>query len=199
MCRTSDAPEALAVASFVASLYASTWSHEDFQDSVNTLLTMVDDAAGMRGTRIRWEDRKAHTIYIAAPDFPDVDTTPIDALVASLEYHNFGARRPVKEHGLFTSDLSEQNAKQMYRDDLNLLESAQLVIAVPLVNDPGTFTELGVASALTIPTILWNPRNLPPNLFAWSSADRRCKELHEVIDAVFVALTKPSSAGWVDT
>jgi len=198
MNQTREAPSALALASYIASLYASTWSHEEFLESMTALLAAADDVTAMCGTRIRWEDRKAYTIYIAAPDFPDVDTAPLDALAESLEYHNFTPRRPVKEHGLYTTDLTDEKAKKMYHDDLNLLESSNLLIAVPLTNDPGTFTELGVASALGIPTILWNPRDLPQNLFAWYCAGQRCSQLHEVIDTAFVALANPSPAGWVD-
>jgi len=196
--QTSEAPSALALASYVASLYASTWSHAEFLDSITALLAAADEVAEMCGTRIRWEDRQTYTIYLAAPDFPDVDTAQLDVLAESLKYHNFTPRRPVKEHGLFTTGLTELNAKKMYRDDLNLLESSHLLIAVPLTNDPGTFTELGVASALGIPTILWNPRHLPQNLFAWYCAGQRCSQLHEVIDTAFVALANPSPAGWVD-
>lgn len=195
--KSRPAPAALALSSFSSSLYASTWSHTEFLDSMSTLLSAADEVGEMCGSRIPWEDRPKLTVYIAAPDFPDVNTVPLDLLAEALEYHNFSPRRPVKEHGLYSPQLTEAQATKMYHDDLALLESSALLVAVPLTNDPGTFAELGVASALGIPTIIWNPRSLPENLFAWNTAAYRCHQLHEVIDAAFIAIAKPVAARWV--
>lgn len=193
--KDTSPPRALALASYGASLYASTWDQRQFRDQMSTL-SNATEASTMCGTRIRWEDRPNYRIYIAAPDFPDVDTSGLDRLCASLAYHNFVPLRPIAEHGLYTGRVHQPEAKRIYNADLELLQSSHLVVVVPLINDPGTFVELGVASSLGIPTILWDPNGIANNLFAWHTANRRCQHLHEVIDAAFAALVDPTAARW---
>lgn len=42
------------------------------------------------------QKHKQKNIYIAAPDFPYVNTTLLDQLKESLEYHNFNPRLPMR-------------------------------------------------------------------------------------------------------
>lgn len=184
--RTTDTPEAqLTRASYYAGLYAGTWSHVEFRAAVRAARRRHADVVAQPGVRLPWERRRARPVYLAAPDFPDVDTGPLDALDAALRYHGFAPRRPVRENGLYRPDMSRGEARTLYAADLSILYDAGLVVAVALTADPGTFTELGVAAARGTPTILWDPRGLGRNLFAAHTAGRVCASLSEVIDATF--------------
>ena len=191
--RDSEDPEArLTRASYYASLYASTLHHEEFCREIEGAAAMDGAVISAQGVRLPWETRPQYRIYVAAPDFPGVDTTPLDKLCSALAYHNFRGYRPIQENGLYTGASTSREALNIYNGDREALDSAALVIAVPLTSDPGTFAELGYAAAAGIPSILWDLKRVPGNLFAWQCADRVCANIAEITDSVF-ALLKPTN------
>lgn len=175
-------------AAYLAARYAATWDQERFRDTVRGALAVDDEVVALAGARVAWERRPDHAIYLAAPDFPDVDTTSLDALEAALRYHNFSVHRPVRDCGLYTDSMSPREARSLYAADRSLLDTAALVIAVPLTPDPGTFTELGLAHGLGIRTILWAQERGHHNLFAFETATRVTRSLAGVIDETFALI-----------
>jgi nucleoside 2-deoxyribosyltransferase len=180
-------------ASYLASLYASTWSHTNFVANARGAVARDSLVTELSGVRFPWELRPLERIYIAAPDFPDIDTRSLDELEHALQYHNFSPIRPVRECGLYKTDMNAEEVGQLYACDRALLDSAALVIAVPLFVDPGTYTELGVAHALGIPTVLWDRSRAMRNVFAAKTATRVCHTLGEVIDATFALMPTPGT------
>jgi nucleoside 2-deoxyribosyltransferase len=85
----------------------------------------------------------------------------------------------------------------MYRADMELLADSQILIAVPLTNDQGTFTELGVATGRGIKTILWDPKVIASNMFARQAANRVTAHLPDVIEAVFRLTARSEAAKWI--
>lgn len=185
---SENSVERLTRASYYASLYASTLHHEEFCREVQGAASMDAMILSARGVRIPWETRQKYTIYIAAPDFPNVDISPLDMLCSALAYHNFRGYRPIQENGLYTAETAPGEALRIYNSDRGALERAAVVVAVPLTSDPGTFAELGYAAAAGIPSILWDVKRVPENLFAWRCASRVCMTIAEVIDAIFELL-----------
>ncbi|MCE9673882.1 nucleoside 2-deoxyribosyltransferase [Myxococcus stipitatus] len=175
----------LARASYYASIYASTMLHEDFVSEVQGARVVDASIGGLRGTRVPWEKRAATNIYIAAPDFPSVDTKAIDGLESALRYHGFSPHRPIKENGLHTHSASESETAAMYQADRDLLRQCSILIAMPLVDDPGTFVELGMFVEMGKPAILFDAEGWVDNMFARRSATRVCRSLGETIRAVF--------------
>jgi nucleoside 2-deoxyribosyltransferase len=180
----------LARSSFYASLYAATWDHGVFKADVKAAKQVDADIVQMAGVRLPWEARLELGVYIAAPDFPGVNVQILDELEAALKYHNFVPHRPVRENGLYQAQMPSQEAEQLYWADRDLLEQCQMLIAVPLTADPGTFTELGVFAQVGKPTVLYDPFRLAKNLFVEKTADRICVTLAQVIDATFELLGK---------
>jgi nucleoside 2-deoxyribosyltransferase len=174
-------------ASFYASLYASTFDHRAFVADVATAIAADAEVAAVKGLRLPWEDRAAKHIYIAAPDFPHIDTKVLDQLEAALRYHNFSPHRPVKENG-FGAGRADAEKQKMYAADLALLERCELLIAVPLTEDAGTFVELGMHAAAGRPSILLDVNGMVDNLFATRSATQRCTSVAQAIDATFKLL-----------
>jgi nucleoside 2-deoxyribosyltransferase len=157
-------------------------------DEVHTALTLDPSFALLEGVRLPWERRPDKNIYIAAPDFPTVDTRLLDELDAALRYHNFTPRRPILENGLADSSMSASLRRGLHAKDVALLEQCDLMIAVPISPDPGTFAELGWFSRSGKPTILFDPHRLARNFFVEGSAARVCETLGSVVDAVYEVL-----------
>ncbi|RKI09815.1 hypothetical protein D7Y15_23235 [Corallococcus sp. AB030] len=182
---TEDRARSLARASYYASLYASTMIHADFVSEIKGAMTVDESIHSLSGTILPWETRADIQIYIAAPDFPDIETKSIDALEKALKYHGFSPQRPIKENGLCTPSTPDPEADRIYNADLELIKKCSILIAIPLTDDPGTFVELGIFCGTHRPTILYDATGRVGNLFARKSATRVCRDLNSVVGAVF--------------
>lgn len=187
---TDDILKKMKLASLCASKYAETFDFESFKENVQNILEHIDEMITLKGIRLPWEDRKNLNIYIAAPDFPDVNTSLLNMLGDALNYHNFVPRFPVRENGLATTSVSEHDSIEMYYKDMSLLETCDLLIAVLLYNDPGTLVELGIFKQMGKPTIIFDPYNYCINMFVKNSADVICKTMEEVIASTYKLLNK---------
>ncbi len=183
-----DVEKNMRFASHCAALYASTMCFDKFQENVNIVLQNIDDYLALAGTRLPWEKRQQYNIYLAAPDFPDVNTAALEQLAESLQYHNFCVHLPVRENGLSRPDMSYNEKAQLFAKDIMLLESCDLLIAVLLYNDPGTLVELGMFCQTGKPTIIYDPFCLCTNMFVSFSPNYLCKSLDEVITATYLCL-----------
>jgi nucleoside 2-deoxyribosyltransferase len=183
--RDSSPDHRLTRAAYYASLYASTWDHARFVEDIRAAEAMGSAVTTLQGIRLPWEMRKDIHIYIAAPDFPRINVSVLDELESALNYHNFTPHRPVREHGICTPSTPPADAASMYCRDVDLLDRCKVLIAVPLVTDPGTFVEMGFAAAKCKPVILFEATSKVENLFAETTATRTCRALAEVIDSLF--------------
>ena len=176
------------IAALCAAKYAETLDFKRFNEDVKNIINNPDDFITLKGIRIGWENRKKINIYMAAPDFPDVNTELLDNLSASLEYHNFSVRRPIQENGLATNDLSPPEEIEMYNKDLNLLNECDLLIAVMLYNDPGTLIELGMFRQSEKPTIVFDPYYNCKNMFFKHTPNYICHTISDVIGATYLCV-----------
>ncbi|MHC1735253.1 MAG: nucleoside 2-deoxyribosyltransferase [Erysipelotrichaceae bacterium] len=175
-------------ASYAASIYAQTFDYSIFENRMQFLLKNLDVIEKLDGVRVPWDSRPNMNIYIAAPDFPDVNTELVEKVRLALEYHNFRPRLPIRENGLHSIDMPKMEELSLYYRDLELLESCDLLIAIILFNDPGTYVELGMFKQMNKPTIMYDPHCICKNMFAINSAEYYCSTLSEIINATFVAL-----------
>lgn len=183
--------QTLPLCSWIALEYASTKYVDDFKRQVNRVIsTDITEIEQLPSVRLPWENRKCHQIYIAAPDFSDVETKLIDTLYDALTYHNFTPMRPVKLFGEMEVDASEKRKKELFSKDVALLQDCSLLIAVLLFNDPGTLIEIGLGSGQGIPTIVWDPYNIANNCMISGSPNLLTSDLDHVISETFILLAK---------
>lgn len=173
--------------SICAAKYAETFDFNEFKENVSNIAEN-DYKNNYCSVRIPWEDRKKMNIYLAAPDFPDVDTSLLDILHNSLKYHNFSPRRPIAENGLVTKELSNDEKSNLYCKDVKLMDKCDLLIATLLFNDPGTLVELGMFKQSGKPTILYDPYYICQNMFVQNTPNYLCHQLSDVIDKVYICL-----------
>lgn len=184
----SDIEKNLRFAAFCAAKYAETMSYEGFKQNIDVMLDNPEEFIGLAGIRLSWEDRAHKNIYVAAPDFPEIDTRLLDQLYDALHYHNFRAHLPIRENGLVESSMTAGQELSIYNKDMELLDSCDLLIAVLLFNDPGTLVELGMFRQSGKPTIVYDPYFQCENIFVKHSADSVCRNLDEVINATYLLL-----------
>lgn len=180
------AESALCYASWIASEYASTTYPNDFKRAVLRTLSLTrEEIVGLPSIRLPWEIRRKPNIYIAAPDFDYVDTTHIAALVSCLEYHNFRPRRPVKEHGQADGDMSRVARQRLYDADMALLGKCKLMIAVNILDDPGTLIEIGIALERGMKVFVYDPNDRARNIMLTQGADLVTGSLDAIVTATF--------------
>jgi nucleoside 2-deoxyribosyltransferase len=173
------------LASWIASLYGQTLDHEVFKSNVQDFIPYLYDFIELEGIRVPWNGRKQYPIYLAAPDFENVNTKIIDTLEYSLLYHNFNPRRPVKENGQVQADTGMDEEMRIFAKDMMLLSECKLMIATLLYNDQGTLVEIGFFLGRKKPIILYDPYHKLNNMFLKNSCDYYCVTNSQVINAVF--------------
>lgn len=178
--------ESLFLSSWIAAEYASTTFPKDFKNSVKRIMSSnISQLEELGGILLPWEAREKINIYIAAPDFDYVNTHNIDILCDSLTYHNFKPRRPVKENGQMEKGAPLSKRQELFSKDMELLNSCQMLIAVIIGNDPGTFIEIGVAASKGVPTLVYDPFDQADNCFLTQIPDFISNDLDEIISEVF--------------
>ena len=171
------------VASFASVLYAKTMSYEEFLGHAKIILNNPNASCEMEGIFFPWENRRSVNIYLAAPDFPDIDTLLLDNLNECLIYQNFSPRLPIRENGLAVE--SSDDDAYLYELDRSLLDQCSLLIAVMLNPDPGTFVEIGMFKQMNKPVIIYDPFGYANNMFVRNSATSICTDMESVLIEVF--------------
>ncbi|HEY3778520.1 MAG TPA: nucleoside 2-deoxyribosyltransferase [Rhizomicrobium sp.] len=175
----------------VASCYAQTTDPDLFKEYVRRELALtMEELSALPGAFLPWEERPKHHIYLAAPDFTTVKRTAIDCALSALNYHNCFVRRPVKENGELPQGSGWSILNATYHQDVALLESCDLVFAVPTDKDPGTLVEIGIAIAQKIPVVVYDPQEECPNTMVMAGAWTYSRSLDECLNGVFDALSQ---------
>ncbi len=176
------------LAALCAAKYAETMSYEKFRENAQLVYSNFNEFNELVGLRLPWNERKLINIYLAAPDFPNMDTSLLDRLNECLLYHNFAPRFPIRENGIACKTLRYEDELAIYQKDVVLLDECDLLIAVLLYNDPGTLVELGMFKQAGKPTIVFDPFNYCENMFVRHTPDYLCKNIADVIGAVYLCM-----------
>tara|TARA_Y100001949_G_scaffold175751_1_gene186422 strand:+ start:121 stop:1431 length:1311 start_codon:yes stop_codon:yes gene_type:complete len=177
--------EAMDFSSWMAAEYAVTTYPNDFKAAAQRIINSFSQLKNIKGISLPWEQRKAINIYIAAPDFDFLDVSEIDNVAASLLYHNFNPRRPVKENGQMPPEASKETKRELHRKDMNLLRECKLMVAVLIGNDPGTLIEIGLAKAMGMPVFVYDPFHIAENCMLTETPDLLSSDLDDIISEVF--------------
>lgn len=186
----TDTTKKMRLAALCAAKYAETMSYDKFRQNAKLMIDYGDELCELVGVRLPWAERKEKNIYIAAPDFPNVDTRLLDKLKECLLFHNFSPRFPIRENGVITHETSDEDEIGIYNKDLVLLNECDLLIAILLNNDPGTLVELGMFKHSGKPTVIYDPFGCCNNMFVCHTPDFLCRSIYEVIEATFLCLRR---------
>lgn len=174
----------------VATNYAQTTFPDDLRTNVLRQFDLtIEEVRELGGVILPWHDRKKFQIYLAAPDFSYIDKPEIDAAVCALEYHNFVVRRPILENGEASKESARQSLQNFYRKDVELLEACSLVLAIPLLRDPGTLVEVGMAIAMGKPVVTFDPRRENNNTMVICGSDYYSDDFDQCLTGIFECLS----------
>jgi nucleoside 2-deoxyribosyltransferase len=176
------------LAALCAAKYAETMDYDRFKTNVQIIKENIDEFDELKGIRLSWQSRGEKNIYLAAPDFPEVDKTLLNKLNDCLLYHNFKTRLPIRENGLVSKSLKYEEELKFYHGDIKLLNICDLLIAVMLYNDPGTLVELGMFKQTGKPTIIYDPFNYCDNMFVRHTPNYLCQTISDVIESTYLCL-----------
>ena len=181
----------LIYASLLAGDYASVLNQRLFENAVKrTKMIKPNEVAQLQGVSLPWESRQRIQIYIAAPDFKSVNRSQIERIVSCLKYHNFVPRRPVVEHGEITVESTTEERSMIAAADIQLLKKCEILLAIPIFDDPGTYIEIGIAYQMGIPVIIYTPNQIINNLLTDELPTLVSSNLDEVISEVFKQAAK---------
>jgi nucleoside 2-deoxyribosyltransferase len=188
---SSEVVQRMAFASLAASCYAASTDPDRLRELVSAARTIAQPHL-LPSVRVPWIGRPDICVYLAAPDFAHVDTKRLDEIESALRYHNFSCARPVQMNGEADASADAGERERIFQQDLELLLRSDLMIAVPLYRDPGTYAEVGVAAASKIDVVMYDPDGITDNLFVDGLVTRWARTVDEVIDAVFeLAAARP--------
>lgn len=186
----NDHQKNMRLAAYCAAKYAETMDFDKFKDNIQNAFNEKGDILSLDGVRLSWEEKKNKNIYLAAPDFPSINTEILTRLSECLTYHNFKPRLPIRENGLAKDSMSPQKKIEIYHKDIKLLQECDLLIAILLYNDPGTLVELGMFKQMGKPTIIYDPYNMCSNMFVKLTPRCLCYSIDEVIAATYICLKR---------
>lgn len=90
-------------------------------------------------------------IYLAGPFFSKQELNWVHYIGKRLEAACFTILSPSRENGVINNDTSLEQRKSIFQADINLLNSADIVVALLDHDDPGTCFEIGYAFEKGIP------------------------------------------------
>ena len=175
----------LRLAALCSVMYSKTMDFYNFKNEIGNIMNAVDDNIQIGGVRVPWFIRKSINIYLAAPDFEDVDVSKLNELVDALNYHNFTPRLPIRENGQVSKSMSKSEELQIYYKDIEMLNDCTVLIATLLFNDQGTLAEIGMFYQMGKKVIIFDPYFITNNMFLKNSCDFYCTSISETIDALF--------------
>jgi len=185
-CRNENIDHRGRRSSYIASLYSQTFDNNIFKTNVSVFLKDQLDNLGL-GIRLPWEERSKIVIYLAGPDFPNIDTHYFDEIEKSLQYHNFTVIRPIKAYGLINSEMNSIEKNRIINSDMECLHNTSVLVAVMANHDPGMYAEIGFFTYLKRPIILFDPNRILNNSFVEKCISTTVRTVDELLVEIFVS------------
>ena len=94
-----------------------------------------------------------------------------------------------------SQNASKEERLLLFSKDMKLLDECDLLIAVILYDDPGTYIEIGLASQKRIPVIVYDPYERANNCMLTELPLLVSNDLDMIISKVFNVLSKQCNNG----
>lgn len=129
-------------------------------------------------------------IYLAGPFFSQLELSWIEYVSEFLRNSGLEILSPSEENGFINPDMSLNDRKRIFHSDLELLQKADIVVALIDNNDPGTNFEIGYAFSKGKPVIGLKTSKGQLNNMILFGCSRICNTIDEVISEVHKYGTK---------
>lgn len=130
------------------------------------------------------------SIYLAGPFFSEQEVYWVNYVRKELELRNIKVLSPLHENGIVALNSSYEERKKVYNLDIDLLEDADMVIALLDHDDPGTCFEIGYAVKKNIPVIGLRTSTEYLNNMIYCGCIKVFNSIEEIIEEVKTYATK---------
>jgi sugar/nucleoside kinase (ribokinase family)/nucleoside 2-deoxyribosyltransferase len=117
--------------------------------------TVIDKAGVEKDLYIREkfviDEKLLKKVYLAGPFFSIQEINWVKQISDRLESAGFTVLSPSRENGIINADMSFEQRKEVFQSDIDLLNDADVVVALVDHDDPGTCFEIGYAFQRGIP------------------------------------------------
>ncbi|RFU69999.1 PfkB family carbohydrate kinase [Bacillus sp. V59.32b] len=153
----------------------------NFIESVS-IETVIDKAGVEKDLFLRekliTDEKLLKKIYLAGPFFSKQEINWVKQITDRLESARFRVLSPSRENGIINKDMSLEQRRKVFQSDIDLLNDADVVVALLDHDDPGTCFEIGYAYEKGIPVYgLKTSQNDLNNMVRFG-----CKELLDNIE-----------------
>ncbi|WP_059050382.1 PfkB family carbohydrate kinase [Paenibacillus senegalimassiliensis] len=124
-------------------------------------------------------------IYLAGPFFSKQELDWVRHVENRLENARFTILSPSRENGVINNDTSLEQRYNIFQSDINLLNSADIVIALLDHDDPGTCFEIGYAFQKKIPVYGYKTSQKSPNNMIQFGCVQTTDNIEELIRVLY--------------
>lgn len=137
----------------------------------------------LKRERIVWSNSNLQ-IYLAGPFFSDQELFWVNQVCDILESAGISVLSPSRENGVIGQYENWEQRQIIFDQDLDLLEKANLVVAILDHDDPGTCFEMGYAYKKKIPIIGLKTSTFPLNNMITFGCHKICTSIEELMSEV---------------
>ena len=124
-------------------------------------------------------------VYLAGPFFSDQELFWVNKISNALEGSGIKVLSPSRENGIIGQSEDWEQRRIIFEKDIDLLEKADLVVALLDHDDPGTNFEMGYAYNKEIPIIGLKTSMSPLNNMIVFCCNKICTSIDQLISEVF--------------
>ena len=130
-------------------------------------------------------DDKHRKIYLAGPFFSEQELYWVNYVCNHLEKVQFTVLSPSRENGILSKDSTDEERKNIYQLDINMIDNANLLVALLDHDDPGTYFEMGYAYNRGIPIFGLKTTNKDLNNMILCGSVSISSSIEELIDTIY--------------
>lgn len=175
---TKDIKYSIEVASCIA---ASFIEHFEIEYMLNETALKIEMKERKRNDI---EQPKEVIAYLAGPFFCEQETNWVNYVKRMLELRNIKILSPLHSNGIVKLDSDYTERKKIFNQDINLLDNANIVIALLDHDDPGTCFEIGYAFKNNIPVIGYKTASGHLNNMLYCGCKKIVHTIDELVEEV---------------
>lgn len=134
--------------------------------------------------RIVWSNSNLQ-IYLAGPFFSGQELFWVNQICDALESAGIKVLSPSRENGIIKQNETWEQRQTIFEQDIDLLEKADLVVAILDHDDPGTCFEMGYAYKKKIPIIGLKTSIFPLNNMITFGCNKICTSIEQLMSEVY--------------
>lgn len=135
-------------------------------------------------------DVSRQSIYLAGPFFSQQELHWVNSVCIALEDAGFKVHSPSRDNGIITEMTTPEERREIFRQDIRLLEQSDIVVSLLDHNDSGTHFEAGYAHKMGIPVFALKTSTDSLNNMLQYGCTKICASLEYLIEELYAYFRK---------